>query len=101
MNVQLEHAFRSLGARVKLTPVPDWQPRPRGAAAAGALAAGAARGVLDTLRVDVRRDGAGEYFDVRCDPRVTVEAADVRPQGRHLLLVARVPVERSGEAPPR
>src|SRR4051794_15576538 len=100
MNAQLEQAFGSLGARVKFTPVPDWQPRLRGAAAAGALAgADAARGVLDTLRVDVRRDGGGEYFDVRCDPRVTVEAADVRAQGRHLLLVARVPVEQSAEPP--
>jgi hypothetical protein len=99
MNAQLEHAFGSLGARVKLTPVPDWQPRLRGAAAAGALGADAARDVLDTLRVDVRRDTGGEYFDVRCDPRVTVEAADVRAKGRHLLLVARVPVERAAEAP--
>src|SRR3954462_11534926 len=90
MAAQLEKAFRSLGARVKLTPVPDWQSRPRGATAAGALAAEAARGGLDGLRVDVRRDGGGEYFDVRCDPRVAVEAPDVRAGDRHLLLVARV-----------
>jgi hypothetical protein len=99
MDAQLEKAFRSLGARVKLTPVPDWQPRFRGTTAAGPLEADAARGVLDALRVDVRRDGAGEYFDVRCDPRVTVETPDVRANDRHLLLVARVPAERSGEAP--
>src|SRR3954447_26865463 len=55
MNAQLEHAFGSLGVLVKLTPVPDWQPRLRGATAASALAADAARDVLDTLWVDVRR----------------------------------------------
>lgn len=95
MGAQLESSFGSMGARVRLTTVPDWRPRARGGAAATATA----RDLLDTLRVDVRRDAAGEYFDVRCDSRVRVEATDVRPHDRHLLLVARV-AANGGNAKP-
>jgi hypothetical protein len=41
--------------------------------------------------VDVREDGKGEYFDLRINPSVEVEfeVIDLRPDLRHLLLMAR------------
>ncbi len=41
--------------------------------------------------VDVREDGKGEYFDLRINPSVEVEfeVIDLRPDLRHLLLLAR------------
>src|SRR5688500_17321783 len=41
------------------------------------------------VRVDVRRDRDGEYFDVRRRSDVDVQVLDVRPNERHLLLLAR------------
>src|SRR5688572_23213195 len=98
MATELEMSFGKMGARVRVTTVADWESGlPR--SPERTRAADAARQALEALRVDVRRDAAGEYFDVRCDPRVRVEAADVRPRDRHLLLVARVAEEASGPTP--
>jgi hypothetical protein len=46
-------------------------------------------GLRDRVRVDVGRDRKGQFFDVRVQPRVAVEAIDVRPRERHLLLAVR------------
>src|SRR4051812_24759924 len=43
------------------------------------------------VRVDIRRDDLGEYFDVRHRSDVSVEVLDVRKSDRHLLLMAREP----------
>ena len=43
----------------------------------------------DRVRIDIRRDARGEYFEVACRPGVTVDALDVRRRDRHLLLAAR------------
>ena len=99
MDTELETSFRRMGARVRFTSTPDWQTGVRLRASQRPSAQESAREALDTLRVDVRRDGDGEYFDVRCDPRVRVEAADVRAADRHLLLVARVAGVTSGASP--
>ncbi len=63
----LEEKFRRMGARLR---------------------AHAEKGV-GRVRVDVKRDGEGEYFDLAVDPasRVWVDAVDVRPRERHLLLM--------------
>ena len=67
MGNEIEDKFRKMGARVKV--VGDR---------------------LAPLRIDVRHDKAGEYFDVRHDPAaVAVQVVDVRPGERHLLLMAR------------
>jgi len=41
--------------------------------------------------IDIRTDKLGEYFDIAVDPRDSVEyeVIDTRPEGRHLLLLAR------------
>jgi len=41
--------------------------------------------------IDIRTDKLGEYFDIAIDPRDSVEyeVIDMRPDGRHLLLLAR------------
>jgi len=41
------------------------------------------------FRVDVRRDAAGERFELRHPPGVDVRVLDARPTDRHLLLAAR------------
>jgi hypothetical protein len=85
MSTDLADAFGLLGARVRVSLWEvDEDVRPAE--------------LIDTLRVDVRRDESGEYFDLRCDPAVELEVADVQPDDRHLLLTARVP---SGAAPAR
>jgi hypothetical protein len=43
------------------------------------------------VRLDVRRDGSGEYFELTHRHDVDVSIADVRPADRHLLLVAHTP----------
>lgn len=51
-------------------------------------------GVLDQgeLRIDVRQDREGEFFDIRLNPESVsdLQALDVQPRDRHLLLMARV-----------
>ena len=48
-------------------------------------------------RIDIRRDGRGEYFDVRFaggGRDVELEVVDVQPRDRHLLLLARIGEEK-------
>src|SRR3712207_3525581 len=78
MGDSIETKFEKMGARVKVT--------------VDRLAA---------LRVDVRRDAEGEYFDLRRPRDVDVRVLDVRPDDAHLLLMAtapRRPGERAGAA---
>ena len=64
----LESKFRKMGARVRV----EQSPR------------------VGRIRVDVKRDREGEYFDlaVPAQAGVWVDAIDVRPRDRHLLLMA-------------
>jgi len=66
----LETKFETMGARVKVMALP-------------------ARLATWPVRVDVRRDKHGEYFDVRRRSDVTVDVLDVQRADRHLLLMAR------------
>ena len=63
----LEEKFRRMGARVRAHVEPG----------------------VGRVRVDVKRDRRGEYFDLAVDPRAEawVDAIDVRPRERHLLLM--------------
>src|SRR5687768_15223393 len=67
----IEEKFRRLGARVRVTEAP-----------------------VGRITVDVKRDRKGEYFDLTVARRtangvgVWVDAIDVRPRERHLLLMA-------------
>jgi hypothetical protein len=75
MNARLlDRKFRRMGARVKVETLDD-------------------RAARDGRRVsiDVRRDAEGEYFEVRVPGRdaPTVDAIDVRPRQRHLLLLVK------------
>jgi hypothetical protein len=66
----LEHRFATIGARVKM---PDG---PR----------------LGLPTIDIRRDGRGEYFELRFPGggrEVALEVVDIRPSERHLLLLVR------------
>ncbi len=70
MDTQLQTMFERMGARVKIRDVTS--PRER----AG---------------VDIRIDNRGEYFDIgvsRIEP-IEYQVIDVRPEARHLLLMAR------------
>jgi hypothetical protein len=72
----LERRFGAVGARLKVAERP-WRGEPR---------------------IDIRRDGRGEYFDLRFgggDHEVEFEVVDVRPRDRHLLLLARIGEDKS------
>ena len=43
----------------------------------------------EKVRIDVGKDRAGEFFDVRCQDGVVPEILDVRPASRHLVLMVR------------
>src|SRR5688500_10973083 len=70
MGTLLETKFEKMGARVKVMSLPAH------------LAQGA-------VRIDVRRDKGGEYFDVRHRSDVHVDVLDVKADDRHLLLMTR------------
>ena len=62
----VENKFLKMGARVKVLADP-----------------------LATLRIDIRRDKDGEYFELRHGTRTELNVLDVRPGDAHLLLMAR------------
>ena len=70
IDLKLGEKFERLGARVKFDRIKEGE-----------------------LRLDVRRDEEGEFFDLRLNPRVVsdLQALDVQPKDRHLLLMARLP----------
>jgi len=70
MDMKLAQKFERLGARVKFDCLDEGE-----------------------LRLDIRRDEEGEFFDLRFNPQVVsaLQALDVRPRDRHLLLMARLP----------
>jgi hypothetical protein len=73
MNSLLEKKFEKMGARLKVNRFP----------------AISGRRAIAPIRVDIRRDHRGEYFDVQHRPDVSVEVLDLKPAERHLLLMAR------------
>jgi hypothetical protein len=89
----IEAQFRKMGVRVRVQGVP------LRAGGGGQFTRGRWRSFTlpaAPLRVDVRRDGAGEYFDLAYRKDVELSVADVRPADRHLLLVARTPADGQG-----
>jgi hypothetical protein len=70
MDIKLAQKFERLGARVKFDLLNEGE-----------------------LRLDVRRDEEGEFFDPRFNLKAVSElqALDVQPKDRHLLLMARLP----------
>lgn len=72
--------FNVIGARARLAP--------RAFLRAGPAEGRRPRG-LEQVRLDVRRDRKGEYFDIAAPSGVTFEILDLRPNDRHLLLLAR------------
>ncbi len=61
--------FSRMGARLKVQGASTWQE--------------------ENVRIDVRRDRDGEFFDVRCRDGVIPEILDVQPVSRHLVLMVR------------
>jgi hypothetical protein len=51
-------------------------------------------GFLTPVRVDVRQDELGEYFDVRHRQDVQVHVLDLSPRDRHLLLGVHAPAQQ-------
>jgi len=76
VNEVLERRFAAIGARLSL-PEQPWRGAPR---------------------IDIRRDSRGEVFDIRFTGdggEIWLEALDVRPRDRHLLLLARAGEDKS------
>lgn len=79
----IEEQFEKMGARVQMSVVRE----KRGARSwNGRHMIGA---IPQPVRVDVLRDGKGEYFDIMHRRDIDVRVVDVRPADRHLLLLAR------------
>jgi hypothetical protein len=72
----IEQKFARIGARVNVGVMPR-------------LASG--RGENPPVRVDIRRDGDGEFFDVWRRSDVRLDVVDAVAHDRHLLLVVREP----------
>ena len=70
----MEQRFEKIGAKVKVVVLPTF---------------GRGRIKNAAIRIDIRRDADGAYFDVQRRADVTLEVADVAPSDRHLLLIAR------------
>jgi hypothetical protein len=93
MGSEIQTKFEKMGARIKISVTPEWVMRrnrraPRWAGDQGP----------QPVSIDIRRDDAGEYFDLRCRRDVDVRVLDVRAADRHLLLSAHVPAENTGQA---
>ena len=77
--------FEKMGARVKVS-LPQPRPFVRNIGNMG-----------DVFRVDIRKDKEGSYFDILAGGNVEVSVLDVKPDDRHLLLMARTPGTRNDE----
>jgi hypothetical protein len=84
MDSHMIQRFEKMGARVKITVVKPVR------AIVPASRWSVPRAPAAPVSIDIRRDGAGEFFDVRHRKDVQVEVIDVKPADRHLLLLARV-----------
>jgi hypothetical protein len=78
--VTLTKKFEMMGARVKLHKMADLSQR---------------RGFNEEFRIDVRKDREGEFFDLTVGAEVGVDVLDVKPEDRHLLLIARTSDNKS------
>ena len=79
----LSKKFEAMGARVKVATLGD-DPRLR---AGQRFTAGLPRN--QSVRVDVRKDKEGTYFDLQVGSDVELQVLDVRPKDRHLLLLTK------------
>ncbi|MCK9458271.1 MAG: hypothetical protein M0R80_01295 [Proteobacteria bacterium] len=80
----LSKKFEAMGARVKVATLGD-DPRLR---AGQRFTAGLPRN--QSVRVDVRKDKEGTYFDLQVGNDVELQVLDVRPKDRHLLLLTKI-----------
>src|SRR5947207_1904346 len=102
MNNTLAKHFEKIGARAKLRPGP--KPRPvwlyRGhgenrlndgefANRNAEMNAENIRRAENMIRVDIRKDKNGEYFDIQLGDKAEVQVLDSQPESRHLLLMRR------------
>ena len=75
----IESHFGKMGARVRVAVATElrggrrWNGRQVG------------NSVPQAIRVDILRDGKGEYFEIEHRPDVDISVIDVRPSDRHLL----------------
>ena len=79
MNETIEKKFDEMGARARIRPLQprdSWRSR---------------ESLTGWPRLDVRHDRKGEYFDITVPDDGSIEVVDLRPDDRHLLLLARTP----------
>lgn len=81
--MNLEMKFEKMGARVKVERL-EANKRPTGR---WSLSSGVPP--QDSVRLDVRKDKLGTFFDIKAGINVDLEILDLKPKDRHLLLMTR------------
>lgn len=81
----LQKKFYEIGARVNIRPLSSRESRRFFERPTG------------WPRLDVLRDRKGEYFDIAVPSEASIEVVDLRPDDRHLLLMARTPQGEKGK----
>lgn len=92
MDSEIQTKFEKMGARVKLTALPE-----RARRQSRRVDRWTTHRMVRPITIDIRRDEVGEYFDVRHRSDVRVQVLDVRPADRHLLLMTREPAQRGDQ----
>ena len=84
----VENKFEKMGARVKIETIETPKAKRKfGSRWKRIVTPGTSP--ADFVRLDVRKDKDGAFFDVRTGINVDLEVLDVKPKERHLLLMAR------------
>jgi hypothetical protein len=84
MDNEIMSKFQKLGARAKITVLPN-QSHMRTLYRYGYPI----HRPIHSISIDIRRDDAGEFFDLRRRNDIKIRVLDLRPEDRHLLLMAR------------
>jgi hypothetical protein len=83
-------AFEQMGARARIQTI-QAPSRRRGRLWNGKQSGHWQEFAADAVRIDILRDGLGEYFDIRRRSGIPVEVSDVVPNDRHLAFERAIP----------
>jgi hypothetical protein len=98
MTDHIAECFEDMGARARITMIAPSRARRWNQSKPDAMHTS----FIPAIRIDVQRDGDGEYFDIQQRRDSTLAVLDLQPNDRHLLLMSREPIRgRTGSAESR